>query len=434
MSGTQRDQNDPTVGNPTEATAATSETKEQRGLKSESGSTRSADHLPDRFPEIEFSEEAAFRQSAKPIPGSEGPLDEATDAADRKTLPTRDPKDAAAEAVPNQKSLAAQSARMEASETEEAPLSVEPESIPDDPSVIVDVEANPAADPRAADTKEPEPKNDAARTHGSTPPLASSADSIPPNALRSPTDAPVARTKPPPPARQRSGGTTIALLLVASGALFFGIRALRTSDETPAEPAAASGVDSMDMTVDLADPDLQHPALPSRESQGSAEATQGETPELNAEATQPPRLKVTAASNDDRPKPQGASVAKTSNLVQGPKEPEEAETPDSSEANEASSEEQAAPLDDQFNTNAAALALDAAASRASSCRKPGDPSGVATVTITFSQGGRVTTANVSGPPFAGTETGGCIASIMRDARVPPFTGDFFTIRKTVTIQ
>jgi hypothetical protein len=56
------------------------------------------------------------------------------------------------------------------------------------------------------------------------------------------------------------------------------------------------------------------------------------------------------------------------------------------------------------------------------------------VTITFSPSGRVTSATIGGPPFAGTPTGGCIAATLRRARVPPFTGDMVTVKKTVEIR
>ncbi len=87
-----------------------------------------------------------------------------------------------------------------------------------------------------------------------------------------------------------------------------------------------------------------------------------------------------------------------------------------------------------FDADAARSALAGAVAQASSCRKPGDPSGVAAVTITFSPSGRVTSATIAGPPFAGTPTGGCIAATLRRARVPPFEGDMVTVRKTVEIQ
>jgi hypothetical protein len=87
-----------------------------------------------------------------------------------------------------------------------------------------------------------------------------------------------------------------------------------------------------------------------------------------------------------------------------------------------------------FDSSAAATALGNAASRASSCRQAGDPSGVARVTVTFANSGSATHAIVDGPPFAGTATGGCIAATMRGATVPAFTGDRVTVKKTVVIQ
>jgi hypothetical protein len=87
-----------------------------------------------------------------------------------------------------------------------------------------------------------------------------------------------------------------------------------------------------------------------------------------------------------------------------------------------------------FDRAAAAAALTTSAAQASACRKDGDPSGVASVVITFAPSGRVTSANVSGPPFAGTPTGGCIAAALRRAHVPPFEGERVTVSKTIVIQ
>ncbi len=87
-----------------------------------------------------------------------------------------------------------------------------------------------------------------------------------------------------------------------------------------------------------------------------------------------------------------------------------------------------------FDKAAAVAALTAAAAQASSCKKEGDPSGSAVVTITFAASGRVTSANIAGPPFAGTATGGCIAAAMRRAHVPAFDGDRVTVSKTVAIE
>jgi hypothetical protein len=88
----------------------------------------------------------------------------------------------------------------------------------------------------------------------------------------------------------------------------------------------------------------------------------------------------------------------------------------------------------QFDTGAARASLNAAAGGARACKQEGDPSGSASVSITFAPSGRVTSAKVQGPPFAGTATGGCIASAFRSATVPPFEGSPVTVNKTVSIR
>jgi hypothetical protein len=93
----------------------------------------------------------------------------------------------------------------------------------------------------------------------------------------------------------------------------------------------------------------------------------------------------------------------------------------------------AAP-DTEFDRDAARNALASAAAQASSCRKEGDPSGTANLTVTFAPSGRVTSAQLQGPPFSGTPTGGCIASTMRRASVPAFSGDYVTVSKTIVVQ
>ncbi|NUO51369.1 MAG: hypothetical protein HOV80_21150, partial [Polyangiaceae bacterium] len=86
-----------------------------------------------------------------------------------------------------------------------------------------------------------------------------------------------------------------------------------------------------------------------------------------------------------------------------------------------------------FDKSAANAALNAAVAKAAGCKKAGDPSGQAKVQVTFAPSGRVTVANVVGPPFAGTATGGCIALAFKGASIPPFDGDPATVSKTVSI-
>ncbi len=87
-----------------------------------------------------------------------------------------------------------------------------------------------------------------------------------------------------------------------------------------------------------------------------------------------------------------------------------------------------------FNKGAATAALAAAAGAAKGCKQPGGPTGSASVRVVFAPSGNVTSANVQGPPFAGTPVGGCIASAFRGAHVPPFDGSPVAVSKTVNIN
>lgn len=86
-----------------------------------------------------------------------------------------------------------------------------------------------------------------------------------------------------------------------------------------------------------------------------------------------------------------------------------------------------------FDRAAAMAALDAAALTARSCAQVGGPSGRARVKVVFAPDGTVTSASVEDPPFAGTPTGGCIASAFRSARVPPFDGEPVELETSVEI-
>jgi hypothetical protein len=87
-----------------------------------------------------------------------------------------------------------------------------------------------------------------------------------------------------------------------------------------------------------------------------------------------------------------------------------------------------------FDQQAAAQALSQAAQAALSCRKEGDPSGSATVMVRYAPSGRVTSATVEAGPFAGTVTGGCIATTFRKALIPAFSGDYMTVKRTVSFR
>ncbi len=86
-----------------------------------------------------------------------------------------------------------------------------------------------------------------------------------------------------------------------------------------------------------------------------------------------------------------------------------------------------------FNKGAAISALASAAAAASGCKRPDGPTGSGRVTVTFMPSGRATGANVSGGGFGGTSVGGCVASVFRRAKIPPFDGDPVTVSKSFTI-
>jgi hypothetical protein len=60
--------------------------------------------------------------------------------------------------------------------------------------------------------------------------------------------------------------------------------------------------------------------------------------------------------------------------------------------------------------------------------------GATLVSVTFAPSGRVTRALVEDGPLQGTAVGGCIARHLRTLSVPPFDGDFRTVRTDVTLR
>lgn len=90
--------------------------------------------------------------------------------------------------------------------------------------------------------------------------------------------------------------------------------------------------------------------------------------------------------------------------------------------------------DKPFDRSAAISALNSAAGAAASCKKPDGPTGNGRIAVTFAPSGSVTTANVEGPPFAGSAVGGCVAAKFRSARVPAFSGSAVTVKKSFTIN
>lgn len=85
-----------------------------------------------------------------------------------------------------------------------------------------------------------------------------------------------------------------------------------------------------------------------------------------------------------------------------------------------------------FDRGAAAQALGSI--NVSSCKRAGGPDGNGHVKITYATSGQVQAAVIDGGPFPGTPVGGCIASLFRNAAVPPFCGASVTVGKSFTLR
>src|SRR5690606_22441640 len=150
-------------------------------------------------------------------------------------------------------------------------------------------------------------------------------------------------------------------------------------------------------------------------------STKSHRPVAPTDAQAGTSLAPATEATPDAPDPEATQSSEQSRegAVEVAIEPEGAQEAEVADAERAPSAEKAQLP--PFDAQAAKLALGDGASQASSCRRGDDPRGTAEVLITFAPSGRVTSANVHGAPFGGTQTGGCVAAAMRQATVPPFS-------------
>lgn len=247
-------------------------------------------------------------------------------------------------------------------------------------------------------------------------------------------------SKAPPPAEKKRA-PLVPLVVVGLGLLALAYLMFKPSTapqeptaelkpEAPAvETAAPAAVDTTPAT-----PTAEAPSASAMPSTATANTAAPSTATANTAAT--PNSAAVTNSKTSAPSTTTATAgATTKAATTSAAETPAKTTPDKAPA--ATTPVKAQPevnVDADFDKSAAAAALGASARQASSCRKPGDPSGVATVHVTFSNAGRATRAVVEGPPFAGTSTGGCIAEILRKAQVPPYGGERVTVTKHVVIE
>ncbi len=244
-------------------------------------------------------------------------------------------------------------------------------------------------------------------------------------------DALSAPTPSEPQKRNRLLPAAVLLLLLGGGGAAAALFLRDKPDGGQTAPA-----------LDVTEPDAPKPtAVPDPEPTAAPEPAAVPEPEPEPAVTpepEPPRKPMKRAA-EPTPRPQSQPRAQAqpqpSEPVRNTAEPRKSaasETPPTATFKPVSPGSSASA--EPFSISVASEALDAAAERASKCRKPGDPSGTARIRLTFANSGRATRALVEGKPFAGTATGGCIASVMRSARVPKFSGKRRSITKTVLIQ
>ncbi|MDF3071902.1 MAG: hypothetical protein K0R38_7503 [Polyangiaceae bacterium] len=197
-----------------------------------------------------------------------------------------------------------------------------------------------------------------------------------------------------------------AIILVLLGALVFGGKS-KSEEESEAAAASASA---------LAAAKKEEPKAEEKKEEPKAEEKKEEPA---------PTASASAEEKKEEPKAEAAKAdaSKTGSHSTSPAgtKKEEPATPGPSTA---------AP----FSKASAISALGSAASSAGGCKKPGGPTGVGKVQVTFAPSGRVTSATVMGSPFAGTAVGGCVAGRFRAAKVPAFAGSPVTVSKSFSIN
>ena len=234
-------------------------------------------------------------------------------------------------------------------------------------------------------------------------------------------------------------------LLAAAGAVGagFGYRErMRDAMTTESMAAVAAPASTPVVSTQSALPAAEGPtAEPSEATSAVAATASAQAPEAPVAPVAPPVQNVTVGTTRNLAPATVAAVKSSANTTSPTTEPASTTAEAAvdkpaltSKPVEVHNAPPPAAPDTEFDRAAARNALASAATQASSCRKEGDPSGTANLTITFAPSGRVTSAQIQGPPFSGTPTGGCIASTMRRASVPAFSGDYVTVSKTIVVQ
>jgi predicted Zn finger-like uncharacterized protein len=224
-----------------------------------------------------------------------------------------------------------------------------------------------------------------------------------------------------PPVPQRSNklifalGGAVALLLVVVAVLLLG----KGSDDKIAknEATAEKGESETKSSSESKKGESE-----SKKTESSDPSSPGEANKEGENAQTDEKKDTKPVSEEDKKRYAEAMAKKKEEAAKTgePEKPAEAPKPPSSGVS-------------TFNKSAAISALSSAAAAASGCKRPDGPTGTGKAIVTFAPSGNVTSANVTGGSFGGTSVGGCIASVFRRAKVPPFEGDAVTVSKSFTI-
>ncbi|WP_437924190.1 protein kinase [Sorangium sp. So ce291] len=179
-----------------------------------------------------------------------------------------------------------------------------------------------------------------------------------------------------------------------------------------------------------------------------------------------PSLSTSATTADSSPSAAPASTADSA--IEGPSSPEGSAVEDTSPPEDSAFEDTSPPEDSafedtssdpvtpkrtrrsyrrrlappskpsgtmgEFDKAAASRSLDDAASAAKHCKRPRGLVGTGRIKVIFEPGGNATSAQVQGPPFAGTTVEACInAAFRKRAHVPPFDGPLVVVTKSFTL-
>ena len=284
------------------------------------------------------------------------------------------------------------------------------------------------AEPKKYEPQKSKPRNDAlggappsVLTGGESPMFSLSADQAlltAPAAPEPPPPRPVdASGRPPPNKLLLYGGAGLGVLLVLGVGILLGRGGSDESAEAEgsakAKASAAPSEEDETKSAKKDEKDEKKDEKDEKDEKAAASASAA------ASAEPPKTASGSTSTGSSSKKESGSSPSKQPSTTSTPKKVE----PSAPSAGTG-----------PFSVSAAQVALTQAAANAASCKKPGGPTGTGKVQVTFATSGRVTSANVAGPPFAGTAVGGCVAGVFRRAKVPPYAGNPITVSKSFSIK